>query len=692
MIKAIFQLITRLFRNDDAGPADSIEVLLVAFTGAAAHNINGMTAHSAFHLSTTEGTTKFKNLSDDTRNTLRAHLRKLQLIIIDEISMLSSDHLMEIDERLREIHNPNKPFGGISVIAVGDFHQLRPVGAHYVFQDSIGKNSMRRLLGNPVWPLFKIFELFEIMRQKEDKPFAEMLQRVAEYKHTQDDIKMLESRVFTEDNLPEEGKHAVWLVLAQKDIAAHNKKCIDKMTLPDGTKPVPLKYKAKDTLVGGNITKSTRERVAFVLNEYAENYDNKKTKNIPKEIDFIVGLRYMVSTNVDVSDGLYNGAVGTLRFIEIVNNEIKAVWLEFSNQNVGIIARAKREGIMRANKDKLKETWTPILPKRETFKVTKQRITVCREQFPLLMAEAWTYYKSQGQSLEKSTQKQDSVTKMRMSLQMFYVGISRAISMNGLFIIGTLPLRIPAPTKDAQDALAELERMRVHCPLEMKFCPILKEIHEEYIQISSFNIQSIRAHLDILKCDGVFRASNVILLQETWAKASEQYDFADHMFEVVRNNIGRTERGRGTSIYANMNLAPIQGVKRSENSFGTRHIEVTTCLIENIRIINVYRSPDQTLHAADLLNALKDYEHDMKSPNILVFGDFNFNIDKPNELDDFFENIGNLKLLSPRHPTTDGGTTIDGIFGRLTDFIGEAFIYESYVSYHKPLVIQIKKK
>ena len=94
----------------------------------AAFNINGMTLHSALLL----GRSKyggFQPLRHDKLNTLRTKLSKLSLLIIDEVSMVGSNMLLEIHRRLQQIKGVSYDvsFGGISILAVGDLYQLPPV-------------------------------------------------------------------------------------------------------------------------------------------------------------------------------------------------------------------------------------------------------------------------------------------------------------------------------------------------------------------------------------------------------------------------------------------------------------------------------------------------------------------------------------------------------------------------------------
>ena len=78
---------------------DDVIVLLTAPTGVAAFNISGMTLHSAFLL----GRSKYSGLSHDRINSLRSKLSNLSLVIIDEVSMVGSNMLLEVHKRLQQI-------------------------------------------------------------------------------------------------------------------------------------------------------------------------------------------------------------------------------------------------------------------------------------------------------------------------------------------------------------------------------------------------------------------------------------------------------------------------------------------------------------------------------------------------------------------------------------------------------------
>ena len=104
---------------------NAISVLLTAPTGKAAYLIKGQTVHSALKIPASQGFA-YKHLQSSTLNTMRSNLRNLKVIFIDEISMCGSSMFNFINLRLQEVTGTTKPFGGVSIIGVGDLFQLHP--------------------------------------------------------------------------------------------------------------------------------------------------------------------------------------------------------------------------------------------------------------------------------------------------------------------------------------------------------------------------------------------------------------------------------------------------------------------------------------------------------------------------------------------------------------------------------------
>ncbi|CAF5050150.1 unnamed protein product, partial [Rotaria sp. Silwood1] len=112
--------------------------------------------------------------------------------------MVGFTMFQQVDACLQQIMKSKEPFGGISIIVLGDFNQLRPVGDKYIFQFN---NSYNALVDNPLWSLFELFELTEIMRQKDDKAFAIALSNIAKGMMILEDINLLKSRIVSNENL-----------------------------------------------------------------------------------------------------------------------------------------------------------------------------------------------------------------------------------------------------------------------------------------------------------------------------------------------------------------------------------------------------------------------------------------------------------------------------------------------------------
>ena len=171
MIRALYQCLYRLWNLKDGENPDDKRILLCAYMGFAAFNISGQTISSTFHQKMYQKGTN--HLSADELNTFRIKYRHLKLVIIDEISMVGNRTLNFINIRLQQLMGTKEVFGGLSVIAVGDLYQLKPVGDYLISLDlKAGASS----LGQNLWKeLFTMYELVDIMRQKDDLAFAQLL-------------------------------------------------------------------------------------------------------------------------------------------------------------------------------------------------------------------------------------------------------------------------------------------------------------------------------------------------------------------------------------------------------------------------------------------------------------------------------------------------------------------------------------
>ena len=123
----------------------------------------------------------------------------MSVVIIDEVSMVGNTLLSFIDQRLQELSGLKKPFGNVSIIAVGDLYQLQPIRDGWVFNDL--KRGPSSLAPNLWKDHFKMFELTEIMRQKDDIEFTELLNRLRHNSLTESDKEKIKACEILKDSI-----------------------------------------------------------------------------------------------------------------------------------------------------------------------------------------------------------------------------------------------------------------------------------------------------------------------------------------------------------------------------------------------------------------------------------------------------------------------------------------------------------
>ena len=299
------------------------------------------------------------------------------------------------------------------------------------------------------------------------------------------------------------------------------------------------------------------------------------------------------------------------------------------------------------------------------------------------MAEAITIHKSQGRSEEIVTV---DVTK-GMNRQKYYVAFSRATSLDGLHIIGQF--NPPSQIEENDPVKIEMDRLRQN-PLIPKF-QYLRDVPDNIIQIVSHNVQSIRKHISSVVADSVYTNSHILAFQECWALSNESYNIPDFE-EISRNSLSGRPRAFGTINFCK-SLMEARISNRIELEFGDEqnHVELTGYCIDNkLTIINIYNNPAPNFDV--LKGALSEIEEFIGLTDTIIMGDFNHYFRMGNQLERYLKQKYNLSFISPREPTTNAGTTIDGVFGNLLHYEADFAIYESYFSFHKPIIIRIKEK
>lgn len=170
---------------------------MAAFTGRAANNIFGMTLHSLLNLPVSG---PFVNLRGMQLEQLQERFTPGSILIIDEYSMVGYRLLGQIDQRLRQATGRlQEPFGGISVIIVGDILQLPPVRDKPLFAGSTPSEREEFQRGRAAFSMFKtVCELTINQRQSDpnEEPYRQLLMNLRKGKHnSRQAYELLQSRM-----------------------------------------------------------------------------------------------------------------------------------------------------------------------------------------------------------------------------------------------------------------------------------------------------------------------------------------------------------------------------------------------------------------------------------------------------------------------------------------------------------------
>ena len=211
------------------------QMAVVAPTGVAAINAEGVTIHSLFQLPPqlflpTPEARKQLFSEMQMRAQKQRVLRNLELLVIDEVSMVRSDLLDTIDAVLRHIkQQPNHPFGGVQVLVIGDLFQLSPVAREeewrmlqdyysgpYFFQAHVFQQL------NPIY-----IELDHVFRQT-NMDFVEILNQVRNNTLTSQSLQMLNSR-YMPDFKSDADEHYIVLSTHNRKVDAINQREMDAL-------------------------------------------------------------------------------------------------------------------------------------------------------------------------------------------------------------------------------------------------------------------------------------------------------------------------------------------------------------------------------------------------------------------------------------------------------------------------------
>ena len=494
LIKAIYHTVTKSFRYTSMNP-ELPTVLLMAPTGVAAINISGTTIHTALAIPRESGV-NLTSMSDQKRTQLRLGLIEMKVIIIDEISMVSNTTLLHIHQRLKEIFATpaNQLFAGLSLIVVGDFYQLPPIRSRPVFDNY--KNEMYNLY-HP-WAVFKMIELTEIMRQKDDQPFTQLLDRFRTASHTEDDIRIIQSKSISPTD-PDYPSHALHIWAENAPVDEHNNKHLQQLSGPVFTLKAVDQYPP-------NVTKQDIDRVLSL--------GRSDTGGLDAEIQVKENARVMLTTNIDINDRLINGQIGTIVKIAIKQNTNKpsVIFIKFDDPRAGVDAMLKCTDIYAR-----KYTAVPIQPVLARIKVRPGKPSspeIQRLQFPITLAWACTVHKVQGLTLKEAVVSFELQRQNHFNFGQIYVALSRVTSLQGLHIIGHIEDRHIRANPKVHLEYQRLRQIEAEHSTSLTHTSVSTNVSYK-LSVCLLNIRSLRKHSVDIKCDVNLMKTDILALTET---------------------------------------------------------------------------------------------------------------------------------------------------------------------------------
>ena len=510
---ALYEALIRYLNAQTENDPDDISVVKVAPTGKAAFNIRGNTLHSAFKIPANRGF-NYCTLDRDRLNTIRAQLQRMQVVFIDEISMVGNGMFNFLDLRLQQIMGTKEPFGGLSIITVGDLFQLKPVFDQWIFENS--KDGYTALATNLWQQYFQMFELSEVMRQREDKDFAEILNRIREGKHTEADTAVLKERIVNlTPQHPDYPMNSTHLFSTNMAVDQHNHDIFHKSTNEK------VKIKAID-IVLEDLSDELKER----LKKQIPN-DPSKTMGLYSVCSILKDAKYDLTTNVSVVDGMTNGAECIIKKVDYRvpgSTRPSIIWVLFQEEHIGKDYRKEYSHLYNQSIDR---HWIPILEVTRQFR--RHQMQVLRRQFPLRPSAAKTIHRCQGDTLDEAVVDLPSSKREHMH----YVALSRLRSISGLHILNMNENKITV-SKKVQE---EMTRLRQKATLNSHI-PFLYKDTSESFKILFQNVRSLHLHIADVASDYNVKAADINIFVETALCSNDDNAlYGIHGFQLFRNDV-----------------------------------------------------------------------------------------------------------------------------------------------------------
>ena len=367
---------------------------LTSTTGISAYNIGGITINSFMGIGTGESSVETIIRRLKYKTSIKNRIKMTDILVIDEISMMSASVFEKINHICQILKRSNKPFGGIQIILTGDLLQLETI---FNTTTPLNNNSSDNRLIIESELFKKMFTkstvvLQENFRQKTDTKYIDILMRIRKGLQNEQDIKTLQTRLIDTDK-----NSLIYLVSSNKKAQLINSKQLDKIKEED------YLFECQFSRYGNTETCDLLEKE--LRSQFSQRgIDTLKLRK---------GCRVLLIKNLDVSLGLVNGSIGTVK--DFINNKVV---VEFDNGVTEHIGKIEWELEMDNSK-------------------------IVATQIPFMLAYSITIHRCQGLSIDKAILDLADC----FCNHMVYVALSRVRSIDGLYLHSFDPRKITVNQK-----------------------------------------------------------------------------------------------------------------------------------------------------------------------------------------------------------------------------------------------------
>ena len=372
-------------RNDETKT-----MYITSTTGISAYNIGGITINSFMGIGTGDASIEVLLKRLRYKISIKDRIRRTDILVIDEISMMSASIFEKINVIFQTLRKSKLPFGGIQLILTGDFLQLETIFSNpnddnrFIIESQLFKKMFTK----------STVVLKENFRQRSDNKYIDILMRIRRSEQTEVDVSHLRERLLKRG---EQKGDIVHLVSSNRKAQEINTERLASINSPESYyETVCIKTGDKDTC-------------ELLQKELQSQFSQRGIETVALR----KGCRVLLIKNLDVTNGLVNGSIGTVE--DLFTDGVR---VKFDNGVIQIVNKVEWE-----------------------IELDNSRVVL--RQIPLMLSYSITIHKSQSLSLDNAVLDLADC----FCNHMVYVALSRVRSLSGLYLKSFNPKKITVNPK-----------------------------------------------------------------------------------------------------------------------------------------------------------------------------------------------------------------------------------------------------